>query len=142
MKMQDFNALKGRMKTAAEQWMHAKIDELLPNKSAVRVLAKNGLSNVLDRFDSQLNYYLDCLFLLVADKNKTIDSDAMVDLFADLLDEMEVTRYDAGIVGLTIGGGEICIELPKNILFDMLVGNMGKIRFNKDDIKELKNFLK
>lgn len=141
MKTQDFNDLKGRIKGAAEQWMHAKVDELLPDRAAARTFIKNAISNVMERLDEQLNKYFDYLFMLVADKSKTIDSDVMIDFFAQLLDEMEISRYDVGLVGMTVGGGEICIELPRNLLFDMLVGNMGKIRIVKDDIIELKNFL-
>ena len=39
---------------------------------------------------------------------------------------------------MTIGKGEVAIEMPKNIFFDMLVG-CSKIRFTSNDINEFKN---
>ena len=41
---------------------------------------------------------------------------------------------------MTIGKGEVAIEMPKNIFFDMLVG-CSKIRFTSNDINEFKNLL-
>ncbi len=54
---------------------------------------------------------------------------------------MDIKEYDFGLVHVVIGKGEAVVGFPRNILFDMLVGKTGSVKFTSEDIGELKDFL-
>lgn len=139
MKIEDVNRFKGEIKTAFQQWGEAKIDELFPNSAMGRTFAKNGLNNAMNRFDAKLNDGIENLFMFVS-KDGVVDTDVMVDGMAQLFREMKPSEYDFGGFHLSVGNGELAVDLPKNIFLDMLVG-CGKLRFTSDDILEFKNLL-
>lgn len=140
MKLQDVNLLKGKVKTALYDWGSKKVDELFPNKAHTRHFLKNGFRNLLAKEDARLNGWIDNLYLFVADERGEIDSDVMIDSFAGIFDEMKRKRYDLGLVEAVVGGGEVVIELPSNVLMDLFCGDAGKITFTKEDLLELKDF--
>ena len=39
MKVEDVNRLKGSVKSAVQDWVNAKIEEVVPNKAAMRYVA-------------------------------------------------------------------------------------------------------
>lgn len=139
MKIEDVNRFKGELKSAIQQWGNNKIEELFSN-SVSRTFAKNGLNNALTRYDEQMNKGIDFLWMFVSDESGVVNSDVMIDNVNAMLKEMEVKEYDMGFFRLFVGGGEIAVEMPKNIFLDMLVG-CGKIRFTSADINEFKNLL-
>ena len=97
MKIEDVNQFKGDLKSAFQQWGESKIDELFAERAAARTFMKNGLNNMLNRFDGKINGYVDTFFLFVADESGTVDSDTMIDSLAGLcwrLGEGEV--HDGG----------------------------------------------
>lgn len=141
MKIEDVNQFKGKMKSAMQSWAESKVDELFANRPSARVFAKNGINNMLNRFDDKINSYIDTFFLFAADKDGIVDSDVMVDTIASLFNEMEERKYPMGMVDVTVGKGELTIELPHNLFLEMLVGNLGVVKFTSDDIKEFKNLL-
>lgn len=140
MKINDVNALKGAVKDAALSWGNKKIDELFKNKTAVAVMAKRGLSNVVANYDEKINRYVDNAFMFLADEQGSIDSDSMVDMMCDLLTQMKEAEYPMGPVTAKVGAGQVAFELPHNFLLDMLTGGMGVIKFTKEDFLELKNY--
>ena len=142
MKTEDLTKFKGELKTAMQQWGEAKIDELFPGKAAAKTFIKNGLHNVLNRYDQQMNSYIDYLFMFVADEKGVIDSDVMVDTMAGMFKEIDpVQQYHFGMVDVTVGKGELGIHLPDNMFLNMLVGNRGVIKFTAEDILDFKNLL-
>lgn len=139
MKIEDVSQFKGEMKSAFQTWGESKIDELFPNSAMGRAFAKNGLNNAMNKFDASLNNGIENLFMFVS-KNGVVDTDTMIDGLSQLLKEMKMSDYQLGGFRLSIGGGEISVEMPKNILLDMLVG-VSKLRFTAEDINEFKNIL-
>lgn len=137
MKIEDVNLFKGKMKTAVQRWAEVKIDELFADSAMARMFVKNGLNNALNRFDSRMNEGIDHLFLFVS-KDGTVDTDTMIEGIAQLFDEMKPCEYEVGAFRVTMGNGELAVELPKNFLFDMLVG-CGRLRFTSEDVLEFKN---
>lgn len=140
MKIDDINVLRERAKTAAESWAGGKIDELFKNRAQMRVIAKNAVRNLLDRNDVVINKYVGWGYMLLADENGEIDTDTMVGMFADMLDEVQPATYAIGPVDMQVGQGKVAFVLPKNMLVDMLVG-VGRVEFTKEDILEFKNLL-
>ena len=141
MKKEDLNAFKGEIKDALQQWAGSKIDEIFPNRATVKSLLKRGVDNSLARFDARINSALDGAFLFFADENGVIDSDTMVDIVKDIFTEMDVKTYQFGFIDAVVGKGEAIVSLPSVPWIDMLVGDIGSVKFTVDDIDELKGFL-
>lgn len=138
MKATDINKFKGDFKTAIQEWVEYRIDELFPNKPQTKVLLKRGLNNYLSKADGKLNSMIDNSLLFITDENGTIDTDVAIDMFVDMFKEMDIQEYKIGMIPITVGKGEIVAELPHNPLLDMVVGNLGKVKITSADFLELK----
>lgn len=141
MKYTDMAQFTGKCKAAVQQWADKKIDELFPYKPQLRVFAKRGVDNILTRYDTRINKALDTAMLFVADGNGCIDSDVMVDTVVALFNEMEVQKYTVWGMDVGVGRGAVTINFPHNMVFDMLLGNLGQVKFTADDFLELKDLL-
>lgn len=141
MKIEDVNQFKGVVKTALQDWGNAKIEEMLPKKPAPKAFLKNGLNNILTRYDADINKWVDNIFLFVADENGVIDSDTMVDSLVGVFKEMPKKEYSFGSIGIMAGAGEVTICFPHNFLMDMLVGDMGSVKITTEDILDFKNLI-
>ena len=141
MRVSDVNAFKGQFKDAALKWVGSLVDQMLPNKVAARTLFKNALGNILARLDGKINQMVDTAFVMFGDAQGVVDTDSTIDLLCDMLKEMPQKEYTFGVVGLKVGKGEVFIEFPHNIFSDLLVGDLGGVKFSTDDIKQLKNYL-
>lgn len=139
MRIEDVNRFKGELKTAFQTWGEAKINELFPNSAMARTFAKNGLNNAMNRYDLKLNQGIENLFMFVS-QDGVVDTDTMIDGVAQMFKEMKPSEYDMGGFHLTVGNGELAVELPRNIFLDMLVGT-SRLRFTSEDILEFKNLL-
>lgn len=138
MKATDINKFKGDFKTAIQEWVEYRIDELFPNKPQTKVLLKRGLNNYLSKADGKLNGMIGNSLLFITDENGTIDTDVAIDMFVDMFKEMDIQEYKIGMIPITVGKGEIVAELPHNPLLDMVVGNLGKVKITSADFLELK----
>ena len=139
MRIEDVNRFKGELKTAFQTWGEAKINELFPNSAMARTFAKNGLNNAMNRYDLKLNQGIENLFMFVS-QDGVVDTDTMIDGMAQMFKEMKPSEYDMGGFHLSVGNGELAVELPRNIFLDMLVGT-SRLRFTSEDILEFKNLL-
>lgn len=139
MKTADINAFKGQIKDNILKWAEQQIDQMLPNKVAARAMLKNMAGNVLARFDHKIDQGVDALFLMFGDTKGNIDSDTVVDFVCDMLKEMPPTDYAIGSVGATVGKGEIRVQFPRNVFSDLIVGDLGGVRFTTADIQQIKN---
>jgi len=142
MKTADLNKVKGDIKTAMQDWANSKIDELFPGKATAKQFMKNGVNNLMNRYDQHMNEYIDKFFMFVANEKGEIDSDVMVDTVVGIFKEIDpVQQYHLGMVDVTVGKGELGIHLPDNMFLNMLVGSKGVIKFTADDILDFKNLL-
>lgn len=139
MKTSDINAFKGQAKTAIQNWLGHKVDEIFPNRPQTRVIAKNAINNMLGRMDDRLNGYIDTLFVLFANEEGAIDTTTLVDGVASILDEMNPSEYELGPFKATIGKGEIAVRFPHNAFVEMIAGEVEGVKFTSSDIKEMKN---
>ena len=141
MKISDLNLLKGQMKTAVRDWAFAKIDQLTtahPRLVPVSVYLRRGVTNLIARYDEQINSTIDRLSLFLCDERGVYDTDMIVDDLCEMFDKMP--RGETEILGATItyGQGELCIELPGGAFIETLLGDLSRIRFNTDDFREIK----
>ena len=141
MRVSDINAFKGQFKDAALKWTGSMVDQVLPNKVAARTLAKNAIGNLLARLDGKVNQMVDAAFVMFGDAQGVVDTDTAIDLLCDMLQEMPQKEYPLGMMSLKVGKGEVFIEFPHNIFSDLLVGDLGGVKFTTSDIKQLKNYL-
>jgi hypothetical protein len=141
MRASDVNAFKGKFKDAILNWVGSLVDQMLPNKVATRTLFKNAIGNVLARLDGKINQMVDTAFVMFGDAEGVIDTDSTIDLLCDMLKEMPQKDYPLGIASLKVGRGEVLIQFPHNIFSDLLIGDVGGVKFTTEDIKQLKNYL-
>lgn len=139
MRIEDVNRFKGELKTAFQTWGEAKINELFPYSAMARTFAKNGLNNAMNRYDLKLNQGIENLFMFVS-QDGVVDTDTMVDGMAQMFKEMKPSEYDMGGFHLSVGNGELAVDMPRNIFLDMLVGT-SRLRFTSEDVLEFKNLL-
>lgn len=142
MRTADINRFKGQIKDALLAWTGAQIDQLLPNRIAARVMLKNAAGNIIARYDAKIDQGVDALFLMLGDKDGTIDTNTVVDTLCDLLKEMPPTDYAVGPIGAKVGHGEIVAQLPGGLFSDIIIGDLGGFRITTSDIQELKNLFK
>lgn len=141
MKVSDVNAFKGQFKDAIVGWAGSMVDQMLPNKVTARTLFKNAIGNAVNRLDGKINQLVDTAFLVFGDVNGNIDTDSTIDMLCSMLEEMKPYDYSFGFVSLTLGQGEIKLQFPHNIFSDLIVGDLGGVKFTTADIKGLKNYL-
>ena len=138
MKTADINALKGKTKDAILAWIGGQIDQMLPNRATARTFLKNAAGNMLTRLDHKIDQGIDAAFLVLGDVQGNIDTDSLVDLFCDMLKEMQPTDYNLGPIAATVGRGEICLRFPEGILCDLIAGGLGGAKITTADIQQLK----
>ena len=141
MKIQDINLLKGKAKTAARDWAFCMIDRLTeahPRLIPIGPYLRRGVTNLISRYDVQMNNAIDKLSLFLCDETGTYDTDMIVDDLVEMFEKMP--KADVEVLGalITYGKGEICINLPGGVFMETLLGDLSKISFNSEDIRELK----
>lgn len=133
MKFDDLYRLKGSVKDAAVKWVHLMVDRMLPDYPKIRTLLKDGVHNVVARYDEKANSIIDGLSLLLADESGVVDSDRLVDAVADILDEMPVTSFNLFVFRVEAGKGEVVLRFPS------VVGDLQGVRLKREDIQEMKH---
>lgn len=136
--------LTGNIKVAVRNWANAKIDELAVNRpklKAASVYLKRGLNNYMEREDKRINSMVDGITLFVADKDGNIDTDMLIDDAIAMFKEMDINFAEIGMFGIEYGKGAVKINIPHNIFFDMIFGDLGQIRITADDLLEIKQMI-
>ncbi len=141
MKTNDVAKIKSEIKTALQEWVELKIGELFPSKPQTKVILKRGINNWMNRADGKLNSTIDTAMLFVADESGNIDTGEMFDMALDMFREMEVHKYQIGMIPVSVGNGKIVAEIPHHPILDMVVGNLGKVTITADDFLELKEII-
>lgn len=139
MKVEDINLLKGKAKNAIQTWASYQVDAMFPGSATMRAFGKRAVGNLLARYDAKINSFIDYIAIGVADEKGTIDTDTMIDTFAGIFNELKPNEYHVGGFDIYVGGGEMIIDTPRNIVLDMLVG-FGRIKFNSADLLQLKEY--
>lgn len=136
--------LTDNLKVAVKEWANGKIDELAagrPKLKAASVYLKRGLDNWMEREDKRINSMVDGITLFVADKDGNIDTDTLIDDAVAMFKEMDVNFSEIGMFGIEYGKGAVKINIPHNIFFDMIFGDLGQIRITADDLLEIKQMI-
>ena len=133
---------KGDVKTAVYRWSASMIDQLFAGKAGlepVAYYAKNGISNAIERYDEQLNRYIDYAVMFVADKEGRIDTDKLI---GDLVEIYRSTEKRTEVLlGMKVeyGAGEIAIYPPDNLFVNILLP-WQSIKITAEDILKMRSF--
>ena len=133
---------KGDVKTAIYRWCTSMIDQLFAGKAGlepVAYYAKNGISNAIDRYDEQLNRYIDYAVMFVADKEGKIDTDKLI---GDLVEIYRSTEKRTEVLlGMKVeyGAGEIVVFPPDNPFVNMFLP-WQSVRITAEDLLKMRSF--
>lgn len=136
--------LTADIKKSVKAWGEKKIDELCaerPRMKVASVYLKRGLNNWLDREDAQVNDMIDTLTLFAADKDGKIDTNSLIDDAVNIFREMDVNYSNIGAFGIEYGKGAVTINIPHNVLLDMIFGELGQIKITAEDLLEIKSLM-
>ena len=133
---------KGDVKTAIYRWCTSMIDQLFAGKAGlepVAYYAKNGISNAIDRYDEQLNRYIDYAVMFVADKDGKIDTDKLIGDLVEIYRNTE--KRTEVLLGMKVeyGAGEIVIYPPDNPFVNILLP-WQSVKITAEDILKIRSF--
>ena len=137
--------LKKKLLDSADFWVEQRIDDLVernPRMSVASVYLKRGARNWLSKERDTISKAMDGVSLFIADGDGNVNTDTLFEDLLSLFTGMEEMPYDYGMVSGTIGKGKIRIDIPDNILTNILFGNSDAVTITSDDIKELKELIK
>lgn len=140
MKRKDVARVKGDIKTAAMRWADGKIEAIFPNQPAMRAMLKKGFENVMRTYDVQVNRWMDTVFLLLGD-GQEVDAEGMIDMLLDVYGETKPEVMQAWGFTLTVGAGELKIQMPDNMMIRLLMGGNDTVKFTREDFAEIKDLL-
>ena len=133
---------KGDVKTAIYRWCTSIIDQLFAGKAGlepVAYYAKNGIANAIDRYDEQMNRYIDLAVMFVADKDGKIDTDKLI---GDLVGIYRSTEKRTEVLlGMKVeyGAGEIVVFPPDNPFVNILLP-WQSVKITAEDILKIRSF--
>lgn len=133
---------KGDVKTAIYKWCTSMIDSLFAGKSGlepVAYYAKNGISNAIERYDEQLNRYIDYAVMFVADKDGKIDTDKLIGDLVEIYRGTEKRTEDVLGMKLEYGAGEIVVFPPDNPFVNMFLP-WQSVKITAEDILKIRSF--
>ena len=133
---------KGDVKTAVYKWSTSMIDQLFAGKAGlepVSYYAKNGISNAIERYDEQLNRYIDYAAMFVADKDGKIDTDKLISDLVEIYRNTEKRTEDALGMKVEYGAGEIVVFPPDNPFINMFLP-WQSVKITAEDILKLRGF--
>ena len=133
---------KGDVKTAIYRWCTSMIDQLFAGKAGlepVAYYAKNGISNAIDRYDEQLNRYIDYAVMFVADKDGEIDTDKLIGDLVEIYRSTE--KRTENLLGMKVeyGAGEIVVFPPDNPFVNMFLP-WQSVKITAEDILNIRSF--
>lgn len=141
----NINELKKKLLDSADFWVEQRIDELVernPKMAVASVYLKRGARNWLAKERDTISKTMDGVAMFIADGEGNVNTETLFDDLINLFTAMDEMPYDYGMVKGTIGKGKIRIDIPDNILTNILFGNSDAITITDDDIKELKELIK
>ena len=141
----ELGKLKNDLLVNMEEWAIYKIDALVkckPNLKMVSTYLKRGVRNWIAREDCRIDKMVDNAALFIADENGNINTDVIINDFLEMFKVMDVQKANMGIFDIEYGKGEIKINIPRNPIIDIFMGDLGQIKITCEDILEIKDLFK
>lgn len=130
---------KARMKSAFGNWISSLITSADELPSAMKTILNRASNNIIHRYENEIEKVFDTIAVLFGNESGAIDTDVIAN---DLLNLINIPARSTTIAGfnVTFGENEISVEMPKNILTQLI--GIGKVRINQDDINKLIEMIK
>ena len=136
--------LKEKLLTSLDLWADARISDMVKETPALAipsVYMKRASHNIISKNKDSLGKSIDNATLFIADENGNIDADTIFTDLMQMLESISNYEFDLGFVKGRIDGGTLSIDLPDNIITNILFGSKKSISFTKTDFDELKSLI-
>lgn len=130
---------KAKMKSAFENWISSLINSADELPSAMKTILNRASNNIIHRYENEIEKVFDTITVLFGNESGAIDTDVIAN---DLLNLINIPARSTTIAGfnVTFGENEISVEMPKNILTQLI--GIGKVKINQDDINKFLEMIK
>ena len=130
---------KARIKSAFGNWISSLITSADELPSAMKTIINRASNNIIHRYENEIEKVFDTIAVLFGNESGAIDTDVIAN---DLLNLINIPARSTTIAGfnVTFGENEISVEMPKNILTQLI--GIGKVRINQDDLNKLLEMIK
>ena len=130
---------KARMKSAFENWISSLITSADELPSAMKTILNRASNNIIHRYENEIEKVFDTIAVLFGNESGAIDTDVIAN---DLLNLINIPARSTTIAGfnVTFGENEISVEMPKNILTQLI--GIGRVKINQDDINKFLEMIK
>ena len=130
---------KATMKSAFGNWISLLITSADELPSAMKTILNRASNNIIHRYENEIEKVFDTIAVLFGNESGAIDTDVIAN---DLLNLINIPARSTTIAGfnVTFGENEISVEMPKNILTQLI--GIGKVRINQDDINKFLEMIK
>ena len=136
--------LKEKLLTSLDLWADARISDMVkenPTLAIPSVYMKRASHNIIANNKDSLCKSIDNATLFIADENGNIDADTIFTDLMQMLESISNYEFDLGFIKGRIDGGTLSIDLPDNIITNILFGSKKSISFTKTDFDELKSLI-
>ena len=136
--------LKEKLLTSLDLWADARISDMVKETPALAipsVYMKRASHNIIANNKDSLGKSIDNATLFIADENGNIDADTIFTDLMQMLESISNYEFDLGFIKGRIDGGTLSIDLPDNIITNILFGSKKSISFTKTDFDELKSLI-
>ena len=130
---------KARMKSAFGNWISSLITSADELPSAMKTILNRASNNIIHRYENEIEKVFDTIVMLFGNESGAIDTNVIAN---DLLNLINIPARSTTIAGfnITFGENEISVEMPKNILTQLI--GIGKVKINQDDLNKLLEMIK
>ena len=136
--------LKEKLLTSLDLWADARISDMVKETPALAipsVYMKRASHNIIAKNKDSWGKSIDNATLFIADENGNIDADTIFTDLMQMLESISDYEFDLGFIKGRIDGGTLSIDLPDNIITNILFGSKKSISFTKTDFDELKSLI-
>ena len=136
--------LKEKLLTSLDLWADARISDMVKENPALAipsVYMKRASHNIIAKHKDSWGKSIDNATLFIADENGNIDADTIFTDLMQMLESISNYEFDLGFIKGRIDGGTLSIDLPDNIITNILFGSKKSISFTKTDFDELKSLI-
>ena len=136
--------LKEKLLTSLDLWADARISDMVKETPALAipsVYMKRASHNIIAKHKDSWGKSIDNATLFIADENGNIDADNIFTDLMQMLESISNYEFDLGFVKGRIDGGTLSVDLPDNIITNILFGSKKSISFTKTDFDELKSLI-
>ena len=130
---------KATMKSAFGNWISSLITSADELPSAMKTILIRASNNIIHRYENEIEKVFDTIAVMFGNESGAIDTDVIAN---DLLNLINIPARSTTIAGfnVTFGENEISVEMPKNILTQLI--GIGKVKINQDDINKFLEMIK